>query len=83
MTERIGRLRNRSLNAPVVLDYERAEIITDFYRENSGKHSIPVMRARAFYEICAKKTVYIGEDELIVGERGHYPKAVSTYTELT
>lgn len=83
MTERIGRLRNRSLNAPVVLDYERAEIITDFYRENSGKHSIPVMRARAFYEICAKKTVYIGEDELIVGERGPYPKAVSTYPELT
>lgn len=71
------------MNASVVLDPERAEIITDFYCENSGKYAVPVMRARAFYELCAKKTLYIGEDELIVGERGPYPKAVSTYPELT
>ena len=43
----------------------------------------PVLRARNFYEICKKKTIYIGPDELIVGERGPKPKAVPTFPELT
>jgi len=83
MNERIKRLREESYETPVTLDYERAEIITDFYRENIGKYSVPVMRALAFKELCAKKTIYIGKDELIVGERGPKPKCVSTYPELT
>ena len=44
---------------------------------------IAVLRARNFYEICKKKTLYIGADELIVGERGPLPKAVPTFPELT
>jgi formate C-acetyltransferase len=43
----------------------------------------PILRARNFYEICKKKTLYIGVDELIVGERGPLPKAVPTFPELT
>jgi formate C-acetyltransferase len=62
---------------------ERAELLTSFYRENDGKHPVPVMRALAFRHLCERKTLYIGEDELIVGERGPFPKAVSTYPELT
>ena len=42
-----------------------------------------ILRARNFYEICKKKTIYIGDDELIVGERGPVPKAVPTFPELT
>ena len=40
------------------------------------------MRALNFYNLCEKKTIYIGEEELIVGERGPNPKAVSTFPEL-
>ncbi len=36
-----------------------------------------------FYEICKHKTIYIGKDELIVGERGPKPKCVPTFPELT
>jgi formate C-acetyltransferase len=36
-----------------------------------------------FMEICKKKFIYIGKEELIVGERGDKPKAVSTFPELT
>ena len=36
-----------------------------------------------FLEICKQKTIYIGEGELIVGERGPCPKAVPTFPELT
>jgi formate C-acetyltransferase len=42
-----------------------------------------MLRALNFLEICKKKTIYIGKEELIVGERGERPKAVSTFPELT
>ena len=38
----------------------------------------PVLRARSFAYLCEHKTVTIGADELIVGERGTGPKATST-----
>jgi formate C-acetyltransferase len=41
------------------------------------------MRALNFKNLCAQKTIYIGDDELIVGERGPFPKSVSTFPELT
>ena len=41
------------------------------------------MRALAFRYICEHKTIYIGDGELIVGERGPEPLAVPTFPELT
>ena len=32
--------------------------------------SVPVLRAANFLDHCRKKAIYIGEGELIVGERG-------------
>ena len=43
MNERIQKLRELSVTTPVHIDLERAKIETDFYRENDGKYSIPVM----------------------------------------
>ncbi len=83
MNERIGRLKRESFEAVPSISIERAVIETEFYRENYGKYSLPVLRARFFHELCAKKTLYIGKDELIVGERGPRPKAVPTFPELT
>jgi formate C-acetyltransferase len=83
MTERTAELRRQSLDARPSISAERAELITGFYRENEGRHSIPVMRALSFLHLCRNKTIYLGEGELIVGERGPLPKAVPTYPELT
>jgi pyruvate formate-lyase/glycerol dehydratase family glycyl radical enzyme len=83
MTERVSRLREESYQAEVSLSTERAELITEFYRENIGKYSVPVMRAKAFEYLYRHQCIYIGEGELIVGERGPRPKAVPTYPELT
>ncbi len=58
-------------------------LVTEFYRANEGRFSVPVMRARNFLHLCEHKAIYIGESELIVGERGPRPKAVPTYPELT
>lgn len=83
MNERIKRLRQQNFDTPTTLSIERALIETAFYKANYGTMPIAELRARNFYEICKKKTIYIGEDELIVGERGPLPKAVSTFPELT
>lgn len=82
MNERIARLRNESFETFPSISIERARLTTDFYRTNEGKYPVPVMRALNFKHLCEKKTIYIGKDELIVGERGPSPKAVSTFPEL-
>lgn len=83
MNERIKRLHKQSVETEPTLTIERALIETAFYKENYGKMPNCILRARNFYEICKKKTIYIGKDELIVGERGPVPKAVPTFPELT
>ena len=83
MNDRIRRLRQQNFDTPTTLSIERALIETAFYKEYFGTMPTPVLRARNFYEICKKKTIYIGADELIVGERGPLPKAVPTFPELT
>jgi pyruvate formate-lyase/glycerol dehydratase family glycyl radical enzyme len=83
MNERTAKLRQASLDARPSISAERAGLITDFYQANEGKYSVPVMRARSYYYLCEHKTIYLGQDELIVGERGPAPKAVPTYPELT
>ena len=83
MNERIKRLRQQNFDTPTTLSIERALIETAFYKEHYGTMPIAMLRAKNFYEICQKKTIYIGEDELIVGERGPKPKAVPTFPELT
>ncbi|MDD4822592.1 MAG: glycyl radical protein [Bacteroidales bacterium] len=83
MNDRIKRLRKESFDATPSLSIERALIETEFYKENYGKYPIPMLRALNFMELCKKKTIYIGKDELIVGERGPKPKAVPTFPELT
>lgn len=82
MNERIQKLRKLSVDTEPSLSIERALIETGFYKENANRYSIPVLRAMNFMELCKKKTIYIGDDELIVGERGPKPKAVPTFPEL-
>ncbi len=83
MNPRTFQLRQESLDAVPTLSLERAQLMTAFYKEHLGRHSVPVMRALAFHHLCEHKTLWMGEGELIVGERGPRPKAVPTYPELT
>jgi formate C-acetyltransferase len=83
MNARIERLRRESQETRPVISIERALLTTEFYRNEAGKHSIPVLRALNFRHLCAHKALHIGEAELIVGERGPRPKAVPTFPELT
>ncbi len=81
-TERTKKLRRRSIEAEETISSERARLLTAFYKD-SIEESIPIKRAKAFEYILLNKEIYIGEDELIVGERGEKPKATPTYPEIT
>ena len=82
MTERVRRLRAASLSAVPAISTERAELITQFYRQHAEACSEPVRRALAFRHLVERQTIYLGEDELIVGEKGPAPKETPTYPEL-
>ncbi len=84
MTERIKRLRARSLRAVPELSSERGMLLTRFYRSAAAAGlSVPRQRAGAFAYLLAHKKVVILPDELVVGERGPAAKATPTYPEIT
>ncbi|HUU36853.1 MAG TPA: trans-4-hydroxy-L-proline dehydratase [Candidatus Desulfaltia sp.] len=84
MNERIRKLREQSLQAKPRITAERAQLITEFYREHASPTISPAMkRALAFKHLLKHKTVCINEGELIVGERGPAPKSTPTYPEIT
>ena len=84
MNERIRKLRDQSLNTKPSISGERARLITEFYRSNEARGlSTPAGRASAFKYILENKAVVFNEGELIVGERGHAPRATPTYPEIT
>ncbi len=82
MTQRVVRLRQESLDAVPTISTERAELMTEFYCQHTTLTSAPVERAQAFQHLLQNKTIYIGDGELIVGEKGPAPKATPTYPEL-
>ncbi len=84
MTERIEKLREQSLQAVNRISAERAVLITEFYKSPRARgRSVPVQRALALDHFLRHKHLWLGEGELIVGERGPAPKATPTYPEIT
>jgi trans-4-hydroxy-L-proline dehydratase len=84
MKERIIKLRKESLEALNTLSHERAMLVTEFYRDQfPTQEPVPVQRAMCFAYILENKAIYIGRDELIVGERGPVPKAAPSYPEIS
>ncbi|MDD4553669.1 MAG: glycyl radical protein [Bacteroidales bacterium] len=83
MTDRIQRLREKSLNAVNCISAERAMLITEFYETGIDREvSVPVMRALSLNYFLTHKKLCFNEGELIVGERGPAPKACPTFPEI-
>ena len=77
-------LRKESLNAVERFSPERAFLVTTFYKSDEARElSAPVRRAKAFEYLLRNKKIYIGDGELIVGERGPAPKETPTYPEIS
>ena len=82
MTERVARLRRQSLDAIPAISSERARLVTAFYRDGAGDEPVPLQRAKLLRHLMEHRTIWIGDGELIVGEKGPSPKATPTYPEL-
>jgi len=83
LSKRVQKLRKQSINAVERISPERALLITEFYKSDGARElSAPMKRARAFEYILKNKTLYIGDGELIAGERGPAPKETPTYPEI-
>lgn len=81
MTPRVQRLRDQSLATRPSLSSERAELVTEAVKQIGSAPAV-LQRASVFRHLLERKAVYIGPDELIVGERGPAPKATPTFPEL-
>ena len=81
-SERVERLRRQSLETPASISAQRAELVTKFCSSRRETGSAVLLRAEAFRYLLEHEIIYLGEEELIVGEKGHYPKAAPTYPEL-
>ncbi|MGB4439174.1 MAG: trans-4-hydroxy-L-proline dehydratase [Sedimentibacter sp.] len=81
-TERTKKLRQLSVETQPRVSLERAIIETEFYEKYYGSVETPVLRALNFKNLMEKRKLYIGEDELIVGEKSEGPQVVPTFPEL-
>ena len=79
-TERVDRLRNRCLTTVPRLDAERAVIVTKAYQENEGEPA-SIKRAKTLKKILEEMTIFISDDELIVGDKAKTYKGTSLYPE--
>ncbi len=82
MNDRIRRLREVSTTTPPRLCMERALLETECYKQYEGSVSIPELRALSLLHIMQGKTLYIGEGELIVGEKGSAPQSAPSFPEI-
>lgn len=66
---RVNRLKARVLAARPEMDLENARILTESFIETAGLPHV-LQKAKAFYRQCTEKTIFIQDDELIVGCSG-------------
>ena len=66
MNARIRSLREQSVTTQAHIDMERAKYFTEIYRQYEGTVSVPELRALALKNYFSKKTLYIGDGELML-----------------
>ena len=82
ITDKVKNLREISVTTPPRLSLERATLITEAYQRYEGRVSVPELRALALLHYMQNRELYLGDDELIVGEKGPSPQSAPTFPEL-
>lgn len=77
---RIDRLRQRVLSATPEITVERALLITESYRETEAE-PIEIRRAKALDKILRNMTIFILDEELIVGHLGEKHRCAPVHPE--
>ena len=82
MNERVKKLRQVSESTTPHIYMERAVLMTEAYKKYEGSVSVPELRALSMKEVFSRKTISIGDGELIVGDKGAGPQSTPTFPEL-
>ena len=81
MTDRVKRLKERDLSVAASLCSERGKIATESYKKSAGQP--PVMRrAMLFRDLLEQMTIFIEDDELIVGNQASRIYAAPVFPEF-
>lgn len=82
MSDRIKKLRERLFEQEPKICSERCKIFTQSMKDDNGL-PIAIRRANAYYNVLDKMTVWVKDDELIVGNQAKWPKASPIYPEYS
>ncbi len=82
MNERIERLRSRLMSAKPEICPQRAVIFTKSMMETEGE-PLAIRRAKGFYEVLDKMSIYIGDEDILLGNQASKPKASPIYPEYS
>ena len=82
MTLRSDRLRARLYRRPPEICLQRARIYTNSWRESEGEPLV-VRRAMALGRVLREMTIFIEDDELVVGNHASRPMAVPLFPEFS
>jgi pyruvate formate-lyase/glycerol dehydratase family glycyl radical enzyme len=80
MNERIKFLREKCLSSKPEIFVERALLVTEAYKETTGKPII-IQRALVLKKVLEEMTIYIEENELIVGNQSPKLRCPPIYPE--
>ena len=81
-TPRVQAIKERFIAITPEICVERAQLITQSYRETEDL-PIHLRRAKAFEKILENMTIFIQEDELVVGNQCTKPRSAPVYPEFS
>ncbi len=79
---RVNRLRERFLSTPPAVCSERAKIVTQAYKDYDGEPAV-LKRAKTLCRILSEMSIFIGDDELIVGNQSSKPRSSPIFPEFS
>ena len=82
MTQRIRRLRDELLDGIPEICPERAVIFTESMRKSEGQ-PIVKRRAEAFYDVLDKMSLFMRDDDLLVGNQARSLRAAPVFPEYS
>lgn len=82
LTQRMDHFRNQVLDEKPYIDAERAQIVTDVYKNNQHLPRV-LLRAVMLKEILEKMSIYIEDDTLIVGNQATKNRNAPIFPEYT
>ncbi|SMF29280.1 glycyl radical protein [Desulfovibrio gilichinskyi] len=81
-SERVEKILDRFLNTTPSICAERAELITESYKETEGL-PMPTRRAKALEKILSGMSIFIQDDEILVGNQCSMPRSAPIFPEFS